>query len=367
VTTRVISNVEELEALGHEWDELARRASATPFMLSGYLAEVWRRTEARVYCLLADRGDRLVGALPLQVRRLPWAREAALLAGSHRCDLLCHPGEPRDTARALVEGARELPLDWLPVYGVTPGAVLARSLPQRALRPQQERIFHLDMPDGWEAAYQQGATSKRRADDRRRLRGLHKEGDVSFEVATEPEHVQRALTDAFEIYGRRWQHQAGESGGFGSDSESWRAVAGRLAAAGNVQIVLLRIDGTPLAFTYNFIFNDTLWGHRLAHAPGYDRYSPGRLTMLHTFAVASEAGVRRVDFGLGGDAYKAQLATGSDPVLWGTAIASGPRGVLAARLNEARFAARQRAKQSDAVLRARQRVFALRKRLPARA
>ena len=131
-------------------------------------------------------------------------------------------------------------------------------------------------------------------------------------------------------------------------------------------MVILRVDGAPLAFTYNFAFNGTLWGHRLAHAPGYDRFSPGRLTILQTLAVASEAGLTRVDFGLGGDAYKTQLATGSDPLLWGTAIARGPRGALAARLDEARFATRQRAKQSDAVVRARQRAFGLSKRLPAR-
>lgn len=363
---RVIGRVDEFDALSRRWDELARRARATPFMLSGYLAEVWRLTSESAYCVVAERGERLVGGLPLQVRGRPWAREAALLAGAHRSDLLCDPGEPRETSRALLDAARELPLDWLPVRGVIAETVLARALPEGALHPQREQIFHLDMPDGWEPAYHQLANAKRRADDRRRLRGLRREAEVVFEVATEPEHVQRALTDAFEIYRKRWQGQAGESGGFGAGEESWRAVAGRLAADGNVRMVMLRVDGAPLAFTYNFAFNGTLWGHRLAHAPGYDRFSPGRLTILQTLAAASEAGLKRVDFGLGGDAYKTQLATGSDALLWGTAVARGPRGALTARLDEARFATRQRAKQSDAVVRARQRAFGLRKHLPER-
>ena len=210
--------------------------------------------------------------------------------------------------------------------------MLARSLPERALHAQHDRIFHLDMPDGWDAAYLELTNGKRRADDRRRL---------------------------------RWQHRVGESGGFKTNEESWGAVAGRLAADGNVLMVLLRLDGDPVAFTYNFAFNGTLWGHRLANAPGHDGYSPGRLTILQTLAATSDAGLRRVDFGLGGDAYKAQLATGDHALLWGTAVTRGARGALGARLTEAQFAARQRAKQSDAVLRARQRMFGLRRYLPA--
>jgi CelD/BcsL family acetyltransferase involved in cellulose biosynthesis len=78
---RVIGQVEEFEALSQRWDELARRARATPFMISDYLAEVWRWTSGPVYCVVAERGDRLVGGLALRVRGRPWAREAALLAG----------------------------------------------------------------------------------------------------------------------------------------------------------------------------------------------------------------------------------------------------------------------------------------------
>lgn len=364
---RVIEQVDEFEALSPRWDDLARRSRATPFLLSAYLAEVWRRTPARVYCVVAERGGRLVGGLPLRVQGRRWTREAALLAGAHRSNLLCDPGEPRGTSRALLDAARELPLDWLQVYGVGPDTALARTLPERALRPQREQVFHLDMPDGWESAYRQIASSKRRTRDRRNLRKLGEQGEVRFEVATEPDHVQRILTDAFDVYGRRWQGEAGESGGFGSGEQSWRAVATRMAASGHLLVVLLGVAGEPVAFTYNFMFNGTLWGHRLAYARTHDAFSPGRLTLLHTFATAAQAGAKRVDLGLGSDPYKATLATGSSPLLWGTAVTHGPNGAIAARLDKARFSARQRAKQSDAVLRVRQRLFGLRRYLPARA
>ena len=79
---RVIGRVEEFEVLSPRWDDLARRADATPFMLSGYLSEVWRRTSWPVFCVVAECGDRLVGGLPLRIRGRPWAREAALLAAA---------------------------------------------------------------------------------------------------------------------------------------------------------------------------------------------------------------------------------------------------------------------------------------------
>jgi CelD/BcsL family acetyltransferase involved in cellulose biosynthesis len=366
VAVRVIREVEELEGLEPQWDALARRAHATPFLLCAYIAESWRAAGADGYCLVAERAGRLVGALPLQARRRLWAREGVPLAGQHRCDILCDPGETHDTARALLLAARELPIDWVPVYGVMSGSVLARALSDKALHPQQEQVWHLDMSDGWEAAYTGVTSSKRRASDRKQLRRLASQGEVRFDVATEPDDVQPALTAAFEIYGRRWSDQAGEAGGFASNEQAWRSVAARLAARGNVQLVILRLDGAPIAFTYNFTFNETLWGHRLGHVRAYDQFSPGRLAMLHTFEAAAAAGAKRVDFGIGGNEYKAKLSTGSTALLWGTAVTSGMRGVTAARFDEARFAARQRAKQSSAALRVREQAFALKRRWAAR-
>jgi CelD/BcsL family acetyltransferase involved in cellulose biosynthesis len=46
----------------------------------------------------------------------------------------------------------------------------------------------------------------------------------------------------------------------------------------------------------------------------YARYSPGHLMTLETLKVAAAQGIRRVDFGSGGEAYKRDFAVAMEPV-----------------------------------------------------
>lgn len=339
----VIDSVAGLEALAPAWDELARGASQPPFALSGCVAEVWRSSGASGWCVVAHRDRHLVAALPFLVKPRFGAREGVLLNGAHRADLLCDPSEPPETVEAVLQVVGELPVDWLPVYGVAPGSALARALPERSLHPQQEHVRRLEMPDGWDAAYRQQTPAKSRNADRLKLRRLHELGDVRFDLAGSGEPLRRGLDEAFEIY-RRWCGSAGESGGFGSDPRAWHAVADRLGSEGQVQLVTLRIDGVAVAFTYLFLFNETMWLHQLAFDPAFDHYSPGWLTVLQAIGVASQAGASCVDFGLGQERDTARLATSETRLLWGTAVSTGVRGAVGARVDGARFWIRQRAK-----------------------
>jgi CelD/BcsL family acetyltransferase involved in cellulose biosynthesis len=270
-------------------------------MLSAYVTAAWRERQANGWCIVAKRGEQLVGGLP-----------------------------------------------------------------PRALRPQQEHVHWLEMPEGWEVAYQALVSSKGRSDDRRKLRRLGELGELEFRIATSGEELQRALGYAFEIYRRRWQDRAGEAGGFASHESSWRAVGRALGERGHAQLVTLHLDGTPIAFTYSFLFGETMWGHRVGFDSELTQYSPGWLTIHQAIRLASAAGVTRVDFGLGNESYKQRLATGRTQVLWGTAVAIGLSGAIAAHVEETGFLTRQEAKQRPAIDQARQRAFRLRHMLGSR-
>jgi CelD/BcsL family acetyltransferase involved in cellulose biosynthesis len=350
---RVIDRVEEFEALESVWDELVARSSGTPFMLSTYVAQGWRSGRAPAYCVVAERAGRLVGGLPLLVRKRLGAREAVPLGGEFLADLLCDPDEPDTTALAILSAVREIPVDFMPVRGVTPHSALARAVPGYALHWQDRRILELEMPDGWEAAYRERTSSKSRNNDQRKLRRLHELGNARFEVATTNDAVQRALTDAFEIYRRRWLSRPGEHGGFATYQDGWRTVAKEMSSRGQVQIVSLRVDDSPAAFTYSFLFNRTIWIRRLAFDSSLEKYSPGWLTVVRAIRAASDAGARRVNFGVGDEPYKQRLATSSTELMWGIAIKAGIRGALAGRLYEASFRAGRHAKQNPVLVTAR--------------
>lgn len=363
LTVRVIDRVEEFEAIEPAWDGLVARSARTPFMVNAYLAQQWREGPGASHCVVAERDGRLVGGLPVAARRRRFTWEGTVLGAPHRSILVCDPGEAETTARRLLDALRNTSIDWLPVRGLPPRSVLAAALPTRALHVQPARLFWLDMPAGWDAAYKEKTSSKGRSEDRRKLRRLGELGEVSFQVATDGPDLQRALGDAFQIYRRRWRDRPGESGGFTTQESSWREAAQRMGARGYVQLVTLRIDDVAIAFAYSFVFGGTMWGHRLAFDPELEHYSPGWLTVLHAIGAASDAGIRRVDFGIGEAAYKQRLATGSTHLLWGTAMHRGPAGMAAARASEFQYAARQRLKQSRRVANARAGLFRVRRAL----
>jgi CelD/BcsL family acetyltransferase involved in cellulose biosynthesis len=362
-TVRVIDRLEEFEAMEDAWDDLVVRSRGTPFMVNAYLAQQWREEPGTSHCLVAERDGRLVGGLPVCARRRRYNCAGSILGAPHRSDLLCDPDEDEATALQVLDGLRQTSIDWLPVKGVPPRSNLAAALPARALHVQPTRLFWLEMPDGWDAVYEEKTSSKGRSEDRRKLRRLGELGEVSFQVATDGPELQRALGDAFEIYRRRWRDRPGEAGGFSTDETSWRQAAQRMGARGYVQLVTLRIDDVAVAFAYSFLFGGTLWGHRLAFDPQLEHHSPGWLTVLHAIGAASAAGARRVDFGIGDAAYKERLATGSTHLLWGTVMHRGLGGTVAARASEVRYATRQRLKRSRVVANARAGLFRVRRGL----
>ena len=119
VALATVSTGEEFEALAHEWDGLVRAMPRpSPFMLHAWLAEWWPHygDGAELAVHVARREARLVGALPLVVRRRAGLRVASFMGGrlSVLPDLLLAPGEAPSTA----ERARAR--SWPPAAAMSP-------------------------------------------------------------------------------------------------------------------------------------------------------------------------------------------------------------------------------------------------------
>ena len=200
---------EALEALAADWDGLVlAMPRPSPFLLHGWVTEWWRQfgDGARLAVAVAHRDGRLVGALPLYVRRTGGLRVARFLGGheSALADLLLDPGEPADTAAGLVDAFRAHPFDYCDLFGL-PGASLLGGVAGPAL-PLVERVEApvLLMPDGCEATYAQKTSSKKRNLHRRRLRQLGEVGEVEFVVGRTRDELEPLLEEAFDLHELRW-------------------------------------------------------------------------------------------------------------------------------------------------------------------
>jgi len=349
-----ITSAEEFEALAPEWDGLVRAMPRpSPFLLHGWLAEWWEHYGggARLCVHVARRDGRLVGALPLVVRRRAGLRVATFMGGrlSVLPDVLLAPGEDGDTCARLTERLSGGECDVVDFHGLPAESRVAAALGPRLDVIQRIEAPVLDLTDGWEEVYRAKTTSKKRNLHKRRRRQLGELGALEVATARRLDELEPALEEAFELHARRWEGRPDGSGFATATGRRFhRAALQRLAADDFPRIVTLRLDGRAIAFHYFFALEGRMYVHRLAFDPDPElaRFSPGLVNTLDAIAAASEEGLERVEF-LGGDErYKVELADRFEPLCHAVGVASGARGRAYAAAHTGTIRLRMRLKRS---------------------
>jgi CelD/BcsL family acetyltransferase involved in cellulose biosynthesis len=348
-----VSTTEGFEALEPEWDDLVRAMPRpSPFLLHGWLAEWCRHygDGAELQVHVARHGGRLVGALPLVLRRRAGLRVASFMGGPESVlpDVLLAAGEGSEVCEALASELGESAGDVVDFHGLPAESRIATALGHRLDVIQRIEAPVLDLTDGWDAVYRAKTTSKKRSLHRRRRRQLAGLGPVDVAVARSPDELGPALEEAFALHARRW---AGRPDGSGFASTTGRrfhrATLARLAAIDVARIVTLRVAGRAVAFHYYFALEGCMYVHRLAFDPMLARFSPGLVNTLDAIEAAAHEGLRKVEF-LGGDErYKVELADRFEPLFDGIGATSTARGraYAAAHMNGIRI--RLRLKRSS--------------------
>lgn len=340
--------------LAPEWDGLVLSSSRpSPFLLHGWLT-AWIREflgEGELHVETLRRDGKLVAALPLCVRRQRGIRRIEFLGGSESAlaDLLVSAGSGSVPAFALIDQIGEIDHDFADLFGLTGGSRL-----EQALAPGQLRLIKrveapvLELPDGWEAAYEKKVSSKHRYAQRRKLRRLGELGSVEFRVSRGLEELRPALEDAFAVHHLRWEGRP-DGSEFGSvyGMAFHREALEAIAPAGIPRILTLVLDGRPIAFSYYLLLGQRMYSHRLGFDPAFARFSVGRAAALESIAEASREGAERVEFLGGAESYKMELADRVEPLYEGIGFARTLRGHAAVAARCATIAARKRLKRSQ--------------------
>jgi CelD/BcsL family acetyltransferase involved in cellulose biosynthesis len=351
-SVETISTTEGLEALGGEWDALVRAMPRpSPFMLHGWLAEWWRHhgdgLELAVH--VARRGDAVVAALPLVIRRRAGVRVASFMGDrvSVLPDLLLSSEHDLPAAAPLIERLTSGGCDVVDFHGLPAGSRIARLLGTRLDVIQRVEAPVLSLQPDWETVYKAKTNAKKRNHHKRRRRQLGELGELSVTVARRLPELEPALEEAFGLHALRWAGRP-DGSGFGTPvgMQFHRAALKRLAAVDVPRIVTLRLDGRAIAFHYWFALENCMYVHRLAFDPELARWSPGLVNTLDALESAADEGMTRVEFLGGGERYKLELADGLSPLCHGFGLSSGLRGRAYAAGHVATIRARLRLKRS---------------------
>jgi CelD/BcsL family acetyltransferase involved in cellulose biosynthesis len=348
---RTLTGLDELAALQEEWDGLVRAMPRpSPWMLHGWLTEWWMHygEDANLRVHVAHRDGRLVGALPLFVERRLGVRVVDFF-GHFRAapvDILAEPGDD-ETVRRLVERAVGGDHDLADFFGLHGASRLSAALGDRLRLVRRVESPVLDLTGGWDDVYRRHTDSKKRNLHKRRRKQLAQLGELQTVVLRTPEEIEGGIEEAFDLHALRWKGRP-DGSGFATPvgRRFHRAAARRLAELDISRIVLLTLDGRPIAFHYYFAFCGRMFVHRLAFDPSLSRFSPGLVNTLDALEAAAAEGLTLVEYLGGGERYKLELSDRFDPLYEGFGLARSPQGHALLRGRLTVIGARRRLKRS---------------------
>ncbi|GAA2725089.1 GNAT family N-acetyltransferase [Cellulomonas aerilata] len=265
-------------ALERDWDDLATRTGALPFVTPVWFF-AWRDAFApdlRTLLLTARQDGQLLGVLPLlrrgrtlagPARHCPWYAPVAGSAGVRRALL----------GAAVRLGARRLDLHGLDV-STSEALLLEAALAGSAVSARvAERSPVLDVTVPWEAVQARLSASRRR-NLRQARRRLEAQVTVTVEHLEGRPAAEALLSDCTAVEKSSWKGQYGaaltsrpELLRFYADAAGWAADAGLL------HVFFLRVAGRAVAYDLSIETAGTVYGLRMAYDPELRSYAPGIL------------------------------------------------------------------------------------------
>ena len=190
---------------------------------------------------------------------------------------------------------------------------------------------------------------------RSRFRRLEERGTVRYRTVTRPGDVRWAMVALTELHARRWrgQHTATIFSSSSAARRFYGEAAQRYAERGMLDLTLLEVDGRPVAGSLGFVDGDVYYYYLPAWEPELAPLAPSTLLLSHLIERAYERGLRRFDFMLGDEPYKARWATEERQTVNLVVGAPTLRGQAALTALVGTQRARRRARSSPLLQRAR--------------
>lgn len=278
---------EALAEAGEQWYDLALSVEAPPSALPLWYASLYDAFgpidgAVSVHRLYAD--SQLVAVLPLSMSRglcriwrpyqhlhytLFWAFAfdgQADGAGREICRHLLSTAEAFDFKYMLAHSG---PVPHL-VHAMDPGTMLVESDPEEA-----DLYNPLNGP--WEQRVEHISGSLRRNIDKGRRR-LQRLGDLSVSVQTEPDGLERILTECFDLEKAGWKGKAGTAIACLPKTERfYRNLAQLAASEGLLALYTMRLNGKLIAFNFSLRTGRRINALKNAYDETLSSESPGNV------------------------------------------------------------------------------------------
>jgi CelD/BcsL family acetyltransferase involved in cellulose biosynthesis len=338
LNTIVLENIPENPEIVHAWNDLVFRMERPEVFFTHQWALAASRAFLNSTCpllVLVYESERLVGLAAMATHRdSPDAAFFLTASTADYCDIVSEPD-----ARASVLAAVLAEMNKLKVRDLVLANVPAESHTLSALaRQARDHGFHLHQ----RPAYDCGMISlgdkeqrlnvlrnvKRKKNERRGLKKLGQLGPVRLT------HLQNGQTESglesiFRTQISRFLTTNRRSPLLRPERRFFLAELGKLlSSAGWLKVSQLEVNGRPVAWNYGFRFADSWFWYLPALDVDYEEPSPGCcLLRLLTEEACADPSVKRLDLGLGIEAYKKRFSNAISSTRYVRLSASLPRHV----------------------------------------
>jgi CelD/BcsL family acetyltransferase involved in cellulose biosynthesis len=303
----------EIQAVEDEWDALAERTHAAPFLRPGWVAAWWGAFGTRGELELITRRNQageLIGVLPM-------VRAGGTLRSPTNDHTPLFGAVADEEGRAcLYESLLEARPRRIEI------AMLAADGPDRRALETATGSYALDQRtvlrspylaiDGDWDAYWSSLSRNLRATVRRCRNRLGDLGAVELDVRAGGDDLDRLLEEGFALERSGWKGAAGTAIlARPETARFYRSVAAWAAERGLLRLSFLRVDGRAVAFHLGLEATGAYYLVKLGHDAALDKAGPGTVITASLLERAFERGLRTFEF-LGQDEpYKMR---------WGAAV-----------------------------------------------
>jgi CelD/BcsL family acetyltransferase involved in cellulose biosynthesis len=309
------------------WDRLWAEAGAEYFLGFSSVYESWNRIHrpqgAALRCTVVAENRRLIGVLPMVLRRSRWWHIAGACGpgSAEGCDMLVAPGaQSHAVACGLLQQfllmARP---DFVDFEFVKLGSALEIAIrhipPTHIFQTWDNNIpyANLEAERDW-TSYTRSLSKRYQADCARCSRRLNEQGSVTFEVVR---GAHTPLIDWLLVQKRKWSERTNKRGEWVFSSYYQDFLNALFASDPRFLVFGLRLDDVPIAAKLMAINTNSASLVIIAYAEDYKRFSPGNVLDESMLRYVFE-NYRRPDgshldinFGPGMESYKLHWSRGN--------------------------------------------------------
>jgi CelD/BcsL family acetyltransferase involved in cellulose biosynthesis len=286
-----------------EWDELATRVGAPPFLRPGWIEIWWRAFGRGVLEIVVARADgRLVAVLPL-MRRSFSARSPT----NWHSPVFGPVYAEEDATPALIRSLLRSRSSWLDISLLDAEDPFARKLPEvaeslnaRVAVRSVLRSPYIELEGDWQS-FEASLGKEFRRQTRKHWRRLEREGAAKVVFTAGEDRLDDLLSEGFAIEGSGWKDDAGTAIRSQPATERFYREIGHWAAErGWLQLGFLRLDGRCTAFYFSLVEGDSLYALKTGFDSKFAAFGPGTLMARAAIERSFADGLARFEF-LGSD------------------------------------------------------------------